>query len=407
MKTFLTVILIAVVVLGAVGAAFYFLYYKETQQSIEEDSTTTVVTPIEEESSEDSECPKGYICIGGTNIATAPTITLGKNEVMAREGVETEEEETEEEENEGEVPQTPASLISSNTPQNVIVTNKDFRVWSVAWVTDDAVTGYITYGTSSASLDKDGLDDRDTDLNNLGQRFTHHVTITNSETDLSEDDLTLYFNVISDGEESDDDGLPYSYENAPLTASPSSPTSISVNAQGVSNYSANDYIVIAQQINSSGDISTPVSEVFNSTGGAELVIGIARTQNLTSYFPYSSSNTLDVKVYGPGGYTGFVDGARLSELEDEVLTVNMTRSGYRGEVFASSYGSSYSIGGVPAGTSPSTLPRTGREEFRGFYTVWGLVIFLLGICCSVVFIPWNYKRIWERRVVEIVEEVSE
>lgn len=417
MKTILTLVLIAVITMGAVGAAFYFLYLREeqeTQQGGGQVTTPSEETDPERSTSSDSgtvvDCPTGYLCLGGSQIPTVPTITLGITETLAQEEV---EEEAEEEETEEEPP--PAESIeeeeeeevemAANTPQNVLITNKDFRIWSIAWVTETAQTGYIKYGTSALYLDSEENDDRDLDVNNLEELFTHHVTITNPEEDLDDDNLTYYFKIVSGGEEFDDVLSAYEYVNAPLTSSPSSPNSISVTANPVSGYPANDYIVIARQVDLGGEVSTPVSEIFTSSGGAELAIGIARIESLTSYFPYSSSNTLDVKLYGPAGHTGFVDSVRLSFLEGEVLNINTVRSGYAGAIFTSSYGSSYSLGEEEF---PSTdLPQTGLKNSWSFFTVWGFVIFLLGVCSAVVFIPWNYQRLWERKVVTSLEEVEE
>jgi hypothetical protein len=405
MKNVLTIFLVLLIAIGAIGAAYYFLFLREKQDTQEEEIATQDYADSDYEQTSDDECPEGYVCLGGSGIPTLPTITLGSSKLLAQEEAELETEEEEEEEpSESEETGSTEEEITSNTPQNVLITNKDFRIWSIAWVTQEAQTGYIKYGISSDDLTREVLDDRDLDIGNLQERFTHHVTVTNPESDLSEEDQTYYFEIVSGGEEFDDDGSVYSYKNAPLTSSPSSPTSIGITvSSSVSGYSNDDYIVIARQVDTEGDISTPVSDVFNSTGGVELTIGIARTQSLTTYFPYSSSNTLDVKVYGPDGYTGFAGSVALSSLEEEVLVINTSRSGYSGSTFSSSYGSSYSIGEGEEEFPTTDLPQTGSEDSWLFYSIWGIVIFLLGICCAIVFIPWNYQRLWERKVVDVVE----
>lgn len=424
MKDFLIIVIIALITVAIGGGAFYLFALKtpredqeilETEPKDEDTEDYTSGYPGQGETEEDiedtddldGECPEGVVCFGGSEIPTIPTITLGSSAVYAAELEETEEETGTDEDSEyGTI-----TSIEDNTPQAVLITNKDFRTWSVVWVTDTAETGYLEYGMIASQLAKKAYDDRDSDVSNLDERFTHHVTITNSETDLSQDDLTYYFHIVSGGEEFKDNGSLYEYNNAPLTSSPSTPASVSITSDEISGYSATDYIVAARQKDASEERSTSVSGVYNVSGGIELIIGIAREQSLNSYFPYSTSNNLEVKLYGPDGYTGYVSAVNLGSLDTEILNIQLSKTGYGGSVFASSAGSNYLLDDEDSSSEveqdqnqQESLPQTGIEDSWAFTSIFGLVMFLLGTCCVIVFIPWNYKRLWERKVVSNLDD---
>lgn len=399
-----TIFIVIFVVLVCVVGGLIFLLFSDTGLK-EQQGTTTRITTTETTSTGEnqdgdpdstSECPTGYVCLGGVDVASAPTITMGENAVFSQEsGDDTDG---------GDTTTATTSIsdqgITEKTPINVIVTNKDYKIWTVAWVTHTAQTGYIQYGLISDGITRQVADDRDSGISSMQKRFTHHVTITNSDTDLEQSDLTLYFKIMSGAEEFFDNGQPFEYSNAPLTASPSSPNSIAVTSQSISGYDDTDYLVVARMIDSNGVFSSPVSAVFNDLGGVEVPLGIARKSNLSTYFGVSSSNDVEVKLFGPGGYTGYVERVELGSLEGGVLTITTAETGYGDSgVFVASAGSNYTISnGGTDGTS--TIPATGIGNAVMFRALWGLIIFLLGITTMLLFVPWNYKRLWEKRALE-------
>ncbi len=431
------IILIAFVI-TAVGVAAYLGYYlflspegksstetggdetvaessEDAQESGIDASTTTTEgtegagTFTEDGQSLDTgDCPDGYICFGDDTIATVPTITLGERRVLAQE-VSGQEVPTQTTATTADQIAEP-TVIADNTPQNVIITNKDFRIWTVSWVTKSAVTGYVKYGPGPNLMTRSINDDRDVSSNNMQKRFTHHVTITNPESDLNEDSITYSFVIVSDGEEFPGGDSPNTYQNAPLTTSPSSPISVAVTAAPISGYSKDDYIAIARQVDADGDKSTPVSGVFSSSGGLELIIGIARNEDLNSYFAYSDSNNLEVKLYGPDGYTDFKK-VTLGQISNDTISMDLKSTGYRGEIFEALSESTRTTTTRTAATTTTTkrpkvdnLPRTGVEDSVAFKSLFGFVIFLLGICIIMLIVPWNFKKLWEERVVERMEE---
>jgi hypothetical protein len=389
------------------GGGFYYYFIagksnKGSQSATPTEKNTTQTTTIEESGTDSSACPENLICLGSKQIASIPTITLGKNDVYAQEAGTEQNTGTQQ----GALQQQ--QDIKDNTPQVITITNKDIKIWSLIWVTNSPQKGYVKYGTSKGDLQKKAFDVRDGGESNMTDRYTHHVTITNTEDELAQDNVKFYFKIVSGIEEFGVSGDPYEYSNVTLTASPSTPQSVSITSTKVAGFSVNDFIVIARQIDTSGAKSSSVSGVFTDKGGVDLVIGIARTENLTSYFPYSKTNKLEVKIYGPDGNTGYAQDAPVASFDTQDLTVKMNKTGYTGDLFASSSGSTFSFNQratltttVATTTKKSqTMPKTGIED-KGIYTsLFGLVMFMLGLFIVVLYIPWNYKKLWEQRIIK-------
>jgi hypothetical protein len=404
--------LLIVLIFIIAGGIIAFIIFYSSQEDQTSQPSRSEQAEVEEEIETDNNCPEGILCIGGVSVPTLPTVKLGASEVYAQENEDTSEDT--DEESSDEVEDTEA--VSRNTPQNVLVANKDYLVWSVVWVTNEKSTGFIKYGTSSDNLDRTAYDSRDGSEDNLTERFTHYVSITNTEEDISISGLTYHFIIFSGSENFDNEGSPYIYENVGLTSSPSVPASVSITSNLVSGQPNTDYVVVAKQINSNKNESTDVSGYYNDKGGIDLVIGSARTQDTNSYFSYSASNSLDVKLFGPDGYTGFVDSVKLSDLEDHVLNIEIADTGYGGTMYASSAGSKYTLETQAAATTTATtttaaatttteqqLPSTGVEGSWLFTSVFGLVILLLGLLSSILVVHWiscyYYKNIWEKDVL--------
>lgn len=427
-KGLLTIIIIALITLSLGVGVFLLLSPRSSDESgdisIATTTTTTLISSNEEydeETSEDTEDSDGVVYIGGEDVATVPDVTLGDSEVYTISDSDSEDvsdmntessngsEDTNESSNDTD--ETGNVTDIEKQPLNVTVTNKDYRIWSVFWVTSTAQTGYVNYGTTVNVQDRTAYDDRDTSEADMVEWYTHHVTITNDESEIMNDEPTYYFNIVSGGIEFYDYSFPYEYENVTLTSSPSTPNSISVTVDEVAGFDRNDYVVLAKMIDSNGIESTVVSDVFNSSGGVDLSIGIARMQSLESYFPHTSSNDISVKIYAPNGYTGFAESVSLSELSNEILNVQVTQTGYEGSIFSTSGSGDYSFSdrypsADTTGESEESLPQTGVENEWAFTSIFGFVIFLLGTFCVLLFIPWNYKKLWEKKVIGEIDDMD-
>ncbi len=416
MRGILITILTAIIVITIGGGIYYYFFVYKSEQSVSEKTSNTIEKDQDQQSEIEGDaysgCPTGLVCIGSKYVPTLPTVKLGASEVYAAEKKESDSGILEKQEYQ-------ESQIGPKTPQNILVTNKDFSIWSVVWVTNEPQTGYIKYGLSKDAINRKAYDDREVSVMNLEKRYTHHVTIENNASDLSEAQTEFYFVIVSGDEEFASGDESYVYKNAPLTSSPSTPTSISVTALPILNDRKDDYIVIARQ-KSSEEVSTSVSSAFNLSGGCELNIGISRTQDLASYFTTSSTNAIELKLYGPKGYVGYIDSMILSELEEKVLQVKVSETGYEGNIYSSSGIGGYDIYGKESTSQLSTTstittttstqrdnketaPRTGLDGLWLFTSIFGLVIFMLGVGFGIIIFPWSYRASWEKKVLREID----
>jgi hypothetical protein len=343
------------------------------------------------------------VCIGGSDIPEIPNVKLGTSEVYAADL----EEENEPQDQETDADSNTHDTTEGNTdilPLKVTVTNQDYRTWSVFWITNTIQTGYIKYGTVSNTLDRKGFDERDPNSTSLAERFTHHISVRNTDEDLEKDNLIFYFKIVSGDTEFDDDGDVYIYENASLTSSPSTPNSITITSNKISGYDNNDYVVLTKQTNNYDSESNVVGGVYSNLGGVDIPIGTSRTTDLETYFIYSSTNKIDIKVYAPNGYTGFASQVEAGKLENENLNVRISQTGYEGDIFSVSMAGDYTFEDKGStDTEDENIPRTGFENQWLFTSIFGLVVMTLGIFCVLIVFPLNYKKLWEKKVIDDID----
>ena len=430
MKGILVFVLVTILILVTAGGAWYYftdgeMFGTDDSTSSPPSSSQTTDNAWSTSQGEDPNCPEGYVCFGGDGIPTVPTVKLGSNDVYAAEGEAAEEPEVPEPEEEP-TPVEQQTAAAGQIPKNVTVTNKDFRLWSVTWVTEEETEGYIKYGIEQNQLSKKGYDDRDSSPSNIVPRYTHHVSIVNTDDELEVSGLTYYFTIVSDGVELKDGEAPHSYQNAPLTSTPSLPRSVTVKSDDISS-NTEDYYVVARLSDSYGDKSTSVSEVV-SLSEVDLVVGTARTEGLSSYFPDSDDNLLEVKIYGPYGYTGYASGVKVGDVGDGKLNVPLTMTGYADSNFASSAGSSYTIEEPVVAASPTPepepepqetttttttttttsqepeyqapqetpqepLPATGIEDEWALKALYGILLSIIGLLYLMAYIIWRNKSV--------------
>src|SRR3989344_1245925 len=65
----------------------------------------------------------------------------------------------------------------TSTPRQIRITNISDTGFTVSWITDTSVSGYVRYGTEANSLNKNFGDDRDQISGSVGLYTTHHVTL--------------------------------------------------------------------------------------------------------------------------------------------------------------------------------------------------------------------------------------
>jgi len=175
------------------------------------------------------------------------------------------------------------------TPKHVKITNVGDSTFTVSFVTDTAVPGYIKYGTSANQLDLRVGDDRDQLSGSVGEFTTHHITARNLSSS------TTYYFEIGTGTAFmyKDNDTPYSV----ITASKIGGAPEAFTAYGTvvtkASTPAKDSIVYLTANN-----SAPLSTLVKSSGSWALTLSTARTEDLGSYATIDDSSSLNIFVQG-------------------------------------------------------------------------------------------------------------
>ena len=224
----------------------------------------------------------------------------------------------------GTVPPTPTP---TSTPGAVIisevwVTNVRDTSFTVSWVTNEAATGEVHYGTDPVNLNLVAYDDRDTGTND----DTHHVTLTGLAPE-----TTYYFDVVSDGTTDDNGGTHYSVTTGPTLGLPAPDTIYGQVFKADGTTPAEGAIVYITLFDDDGSGSpgqaAPLSALVESSGYWFANLGNARTADLSGYFSYSASGDgVDMAAQGAGDGTASqtVDTANDSPAPDMVLMLAPT-----------------------------------------------------------------------------------
>ncbi len=172
-------------------------------------------------------------------------------------------------------------------PKDVRVSNIDNTGFTVNWVTDKKVSGYILWGMAEGSvtnIQNDGAGDT--------KSFTHSVVVSGRYPD-----KTYYYKINSDGYTFDNNALPWQTGTAPSIGVGRSQGLISgsvLTATGTPVEAAIVYMNVGGYL---------ASTVTSSTGNFVFQLGSVRSQDLGSYQNINPSQSLiEISVQaGPGG----------------------------------------------------------------------------------------------------------
>jgi len=312
------------------------------------------------------------IKIGSSN-NKLPDVTLSDNPIVAKVNTSSSSESTEEPVITPTTSSSSSSTVSlvsnpvdlgTKTPENILVTNKDYKRWSVVWTTSIATLGKLK--VTAPGLNKTYSDDR-TEFANT-KSFTHHVTITNDDELLSAGNPTFTYTILVDGEEAGD----HTYVNAPLLSSPSSPTTAVLKLNPASK---SKDIILTGRIKTGSTYSDYLSSIIDSTSSSSMVIGIARSTALSQYVSLSSPNTLEVTAYGNTGKSiGSKTGITLTSIDESIVTLNVTLTSSQ---IASS--SSSRASNVSSSSTGTTVPNTAISGTDELIYILAIALLILGI----------------------------
>jgi hypothetical protein len=188
-----------------------------------------------------------------------------------------------------------AGQVKVNVPigeDSVQITNITDTRFSVIWVSDLAVEGYLKYGTEADSLDQEAHDTRD-GLLEKGKFFAHQVDVLKLSPS-----TTYYFEIHSGSETIQDSSDPFEIETFATLASPPPYKSASGKVTNVNQ--PNDTVVLLTMTDKdstgSAGISTLISTIPSSNGTWIASIGDARTESGADYYNVTSGDDIRAEL---------------------------------------------------------------------------------------------------------------
>jgi len=212
------------------------------------------------------------------------------------------------------------SLVSkagpTATPRQVLVTNVDSDSFTVSWISDTNVSGFVKYGETANDLTKTIGDDRDQVSGSVGLYTTHYITVRSLKPN------TQYFFAVGSGSQTyqDEGGAPYQVKTPAAAAAPA-PDIISgkvVLGDGQPAPGAIVYVDI--------EGGAPRSSLTKNSGVWTLPLSATRTEDLTQYLAYDSATAslnIFVQAADLGTATALVPKANASPVADITLGENL------------------------------------------------------------------------------------
>ena len=164
-------------------------------------------------------------------------------------------------------------------PKDVRISNITDTSFSVSWITDKKTSGFVKWGTNANDLANIDLDE----IGDIG--FSHYVTIRTRQD--NQNKQVIYFKINSDGNNFDNNNLPWQINLAP-TISPKGSTEIIsgtvISSAGNPEANALVYATVA-----GGNL---LSSYTSNSGSWVIPLGLARTQNLDNYLSINEVSTL-------------------------------------------------------------------------------------------------------------------
>ena len=176
------------------------------------------------------------------------------------------------------------------TPKNVKITNINDTSFTISFLTDMKVAGFVKYGTDAGSLKSQASDDRDQITGTIGEFQIHHITIRGLQ------QATTYYYLIGTGSGStfDDNGQPFKIKTATRNGSPAAAKTIYGSVTTESGAPAQGSIVYVE-VKGAGIMSSQVK----SSGSWAIPLSNARTIDGSAYATISDQNDVMINVQGP------------------------------------------------------------------------------------------------------------
>lgn len=199
----------------------------------------------------------------------------------------------------------------TSTPRQVRITNINDTSFTVSWITDTSVSGFVRFGTGAGDLDSTFGDDRDQISGQTGLYTTHQVTVKDLRAN------TDYFFKIGAGSQLyDNDGDAWEVTTAPTVARPAADP-ISGKVLLASGQPASGVLVYIEV-----EGGSPISTQTKASGVWNLSLSQMRVTTLESFLTYDKE-TVRISIFAQGGdlgsATAIVTGANKNPVPDITL----------------------------------------------------------------------------------------
>jgi len=177
------------------------------------------------------------------------------------------------------------------TPKQVKFTNITNNSFSVSWVTDEATSGFVKYGTTT-KLDQVAKDDRDELTGQIGNFIAHHATLENLNSA-----TTYQLQIGSGGASYDNNGQNYQITTAPALTTPLPSSDV---AHGkVENQAGSPAEGAIVYLSLPGAI--PQSTLVKASSDWVIPLNLARSEDLSTYAQYDRQATIEEILVQAGG----------------------------------------------------------------------------------------------------------
>jgi len=200
------------------------------------------------------------------------------------------------------------------TPKQIKFTNITNNSFSVSWITDEATSGFIKYGTTK--LDQVARDDRDEQASQTGNFITHHVTLQNLNPA-----TTYQFQIGSGGATYDNNGQNHQVITASALTTSAPPSDV---AHGtVNNQAGSPAEGAIVYLSLPG--ATSQSALVKASGYWVIPLNLARSEDLSSYAQYDKQATVE-EILIQAGNQGTATAVATTKNDSPVSTITLGES---------------------------------------------------------------------------------
>jgi len=199
-------------------------------------------------------------------------------------------------------------------PREIKFTNISGKSFTVSWITEKRVIGFIKYGITP-SLEKTNNDERDEISGQTTPFLVHQVRISNLQPAAK-----YYFKIGSEKKLFDNQGQPYEITTGPVLEAPPLADTVYGTILKPNGLPAEGVIVYLTLAN-----AVPLSALSKSDGNWAIPLSVVRTADLSSYIIYDSEASME-EIFVQGGDLGTATAVVTTKDDSPVPSITMGKS---------------------------------------------------------------------------------